>query len=565
MPNRVRYAFDPAKWTEYAIPFGHELYPPSAGIFDDPAGCAGINERWMHIFVRALAVLQDERVWTTGIPDTEFERAYRQVGLGISKLLQMTDCFECPDCPEPPENPPEPPKNGAGGGMSVVQEVGILGLTVHELEEMILMFPNMRPIYGWVDGVLSYWDAGCCEYRPFPVISGDAPVGGTIEALTAGVQSLDDWIAGGQTPTEDIADVPHEKLTIYTTDDSLKCAKATAIVEHIFQSIAGWKDVMDNMPTTISTATGVGLVLASVFPGVQYVLGMISKVVALLSAVPAGVVAGQLQTDFEKQAEKQALICDLVPRMTAPGLVGGFLKTNRMTDADIIVAFERFEAIVQPHANTRSLLGFFPIIEWKQATASRMETEECGCDDFLPHGYNPPLPEGQMMLEFAEFGYASPAFLFPVAGSPYPAIYADGRRGEVFGTSAWATELTDVGGGYETGFLQAVFLFTSPVTISQISALFTFPDGTPSNDVQFGMAHFSIDNGGEWEDGIGWGSINEFPEIYVSARDINGFAIAARGTNQGTFRRVVLSQVLVSGTFLGEPFINLPVGQVFSA
>lgn len=497
-------------------------------------------------FIRALQqpILWDE--FTYDLYDT----------LSRYMLPEQPPETECPECPEPP--PPEPSGGGGGGGGNV----GILGMTIEELEE-IVMGISLRGLLKEIDGKLHFAGNGCDDWCPVPE-EGEPTVASVQSAINAGIQAFDDWIEAGSPPVQDVEQVPHDKYEIYTTDDSLKCAKASAIVEHIWQAIAGWKEVMDNLPATVRTATGVGTVLASVFPDVAYGLSMISKVIVLLSQFPSSAVAEQLQTDYEKTDLKHDLLCDLVPRMAAPGLLAGVLRTNRMTDADIVTAFERFEAIVSPHANTRALLGFFPIAEWKAATASRMQTEECGCDDFMPYGYTPPLPEGQMMYSFTDFGFASPAVPFPSDGTEYEEIFVGGQRGVLFGGNPTTIFTVEAGGDYAS-FLQAIYHFTSPVEITGIKILLSFPDGTPSVFTNWSNKWLVDDDPDTWEFGAGWGNYNDSPEVRALTGTMNAFSIGVETVHTGSARRGSILQVLVSGTFNGSVFTDLPPNEIFES
>lgn len=441
-------------------------------------------------------------------------------------------------CPDDPENPPLNPP-----------QVGKLGYTIEELEGFIMGCLD-------ISGSIRMGANGLIEVRTcdgWETLAGQtAPLQTSAQSSIADGINYAQWVAAGQPPLPALASVPHENPD-YNTGGSVQCAKATALVNTLKHLLTGIRDNLEDVNDDTLDFEGV---VAAI--GAGYVIGNLPGAFAVAALIfgaknTAPELIGQIDGDLADAALWDDVICETVELMNE----GTRVETD---DIDHIITNWQERDTVSELA--KQILYAYPVSTWKAYSQQRVSATDCGCGAYLPAGVNPPLPAGAMRYDFAEFGYASPAVLFPVAGSPYPAIYADGRRGDPFG-SVWATELTDVSGGYEGGFLMAVFQFTAPVTISQISALFTFPDGTPSNDVQFGMAHFSTDNGGEWEDGVGWGTINDFPEVFASAKEITAFAIAARGANLGTFRRVVLAQVLCSGTFLGEPFINLPPGQVF--
>lgn len=543
-----RYGFDPSKFSRWPIAFPQPLRPKSVGAFDNPVNCFGINYTWMTMLVVASEILHDVRTWEN--PSQEqlwFMR--QQVGLIQEKLMQYegceecpepTPCPDCPDCPDCPENPPKP----------VTEPItGILGLTLQELESYVMGCLDIsNSIRMSITGLI---EVRTCD--GWVTLSGQAaPIQTTAQSALAEGMSYSQWIALEQPVLPDLP-APAYDNPDYNTPDSIRCAKATTLANTLKHFLTGIRDELDDILNEdldfagVVTAVSGAYVIGS-FPAAFAVASLIW---AIKNTAPEAIEA--LNEDIDDAELWSSIVCD-VSGLMSDG------TTIRDDDIDWVVTnWQNRDTVGEP---IKQIIYAHPMASWKNYGQQRVASTDCGCSQFLPSGVLPPLPTGAMRYDFAEFGYADGGFPYPADGAAYPAIYAGGRRGEPFG-AVWGTELTDVSGGYSSGFMQAVFKFSSAVNISEVSMLFTFPDGAPSNDVQWANMLFTTDGVGEWKYGAGWGGINDAPEVRAIAGNVTGFAVAARGTNLGAFRRVVLAQLLVSGTFLGEPFINLPPGQVF--
>lgn len=456
---------------------------------------------------------------------------------------------ECEDCPEPP--PPKPPKSGGGGGGGGL--VGEFGLTIEELEGLIAM--SVQKIK-WIDGILHVQYFGCCDLVPVEGMS--VPVASTVDKPYYDI-TLENWEQLGKPPIGDYPVLPHEN-PLYVTEDSKRCAKATALAGTM-------RDTLELIETALvagaASSGAFSLTLAAEVIAAGIVTGgwavaflIVTNIAAAVVAEDASILVSEVNELRNDEEFWETFLCTLVGVVT-PGEKIDPLDIKQLT---LYMSLERGEDTAWW---LWKVLQQFPVVYWQELTQNEVATTDCGCSQYLPIGVNPPLPEGAVKFQFKEFGHASDSFPFAADGTPYNAVLVGGARGEMFGGSPSTEHVFITGEGNHAGYMQAVFEFTAPVTVTGIKLFFTYPNGTPSETQSWSNKLFTTTDDGEWLHGAGWGTIDENPEVRASGADLTAFSVALRTSHAGSDRRIVLSSVLVSGVYLGEVFTDLPVDTVF--
>lgn len=410
--------------------------------------------------------------WTT---DSEWlqVRDHLDILAGLPRNCEAAEPEPCPECPEPEQPPPPPPQ---AGGPS--PEMGRLGLTLEQLEDFFIMGSFLRGQLAWINGKLHFASDGCDGWCEVPVISGSSPSGLTpeaIKALTQGTLSLDGWIEAGSPPIAEVGNLMHDN-PIYTTDSSLKCAKATAIVNEMWNVIAGFREMADELGGTTITVSGVAGLIAAIFSGGWSIaISIVGAIVGFLLDIPMADLSVRLASVEGNTVSKEELICDLVERMEPTVNLSGLLL-NKMTAKDVQTALERFEEIVPHHQNVRDILGFFPIDSWIEVVSKQVVSTECGCDDFLPHGYTPPDLQGAI-FNFDEMVYAmtinsSTLPLNDLAGLPFELLPLSPDSGQRLGIDNYRTTYSgaDNAGGAANKYttLAVLYQFSEPTDIDEL-------------------------------------------------------------------------------------------------
>ena len=504
---------------------------------------------------------------TPGKEGTQVAQVWREVYRDARERYLAGEC--CPDDVQPPPAPPVPPLPpifGGGGG-----QVGSLGMTIEELEEIIMGCLDISNSIRWNEAT-SQIEVWSCQngWVALPGFVGTIPAS---SAIQAGMQSFDEWVASGAPPTAPLNDLTHDRYDVYTTDDSLKCAKATAIVNHIWDAIEGWHGVADDLPTTVMTSVAFGALITSWFQPLSMALHAIGQAFALFTNIPSAEVMARLETDLAKTALKEEWLCALVDRMEAPGLLAGALKTNRMTSADIAVAFELFEDIVNPHETTRALLGFFSVEEWKQATAARAQSEECGCDAYLPLGYLAPSAQGTIQRVEMVYGDSVSTGLHNyLAGNPYGILQLSPDTGQHVGGNVFRTTYigANTSGGQSNKYTGASVLiaFPAPVNIDAVEFdmdVVGVPAGAVAQTLSYACSFYVPATG--WQTNYGSSAI---PLVDTAGVTLGGsglvvgathavFGVRSRNTNENLY--VDVSNIRFTGSIGGAGFMDKAIGQ----
>lgn len=469
-----------------------------------------------------------------------------------------------PEEPECEDGKGSPDKKYSSGGEEPA--VGELGYTLEELEEMI-MIVHMRPQFAYIGGIVHYYDAGCCEYLPLPTVEGEAPAPTTsaaIAAIAGGLVTMNNWEALGSPETGTVyPPIPHDN-PLYQTDDSLACVKATALAN----SMRGWLNASaDGVAESALSTMALVTIIDTIATYFNLAIAAAGSVAGMIWTIAVGTTAADWVSQFEAAADDPnwpELICDLVPRMSPVIDPVGLLKGTTVTESDYVALLEVMNDHITMGMKVVQVINAMPMSLFLNDARASVSNTDCGCNNFLPYGALPAVPSGSFMYSLSsQFGFASAGVPMPDDLAPYEAVFDGGSRGVIFGGDP-TTEFDNESGGTYTSFLQAVFGFTDDVHINGIKMLFAFPDGVPDL-VNWSNKYFTTEGGGQWKYGAGWGNYNDAPEVRSTQADLTAMSIGIWTGHAGAPRRASIVQVLISGTYLGDVFIDLPPETIFEA
>lgn len=349
-------------------------------------------------------------------------------------------------CPPDPEQPPIEPT------------VGTLGYTVSELECMVMACINIAGMLKVEKGVI-YAKDDCCQWVAIEGQAGALLQSGT---TAPGEFGVDEWVDQGSPDITPSLPVPHDN-PLYQTQDSLKCAKATAIVNEIWNVLTIGEAVREagEIATIATVAAEIGSILTPLKWGTRIGFTIASAIWSLITGVGFDEYADSMQEVYEDDESKNELICDLVNRMVSPVQVGPFLA-NKMTAADVQAALDRFDELVPHDSVVRTTLGLFPISSWIEVVGGKVPETDCGCEQYLPFVPSE-IPSGLHATAEAVNGRHM--------GQGTPATYAEvfaGVDGIFEGDGVWqwgAVVSDDPTSEYELG---ALIVFSDMVQLNNI-------------------------------------------------------------------------------------------------
>lgn len=221
------------------------------------------------------------------------------------------------------------------------------------------------------------------------------------DALGAGA-----WEDAGMPPVTDAPAVATE-LSRYNTEQALKCSKATALVNTmwdvigIYQGIDEVTGILQIAAAVTAWLTGVGWAEVVIASGSLPFAAVLADAIAAfgLDQLQEELEANYLDTDA-----KDALICDLVPRMSGtPEFSIGSAPKTMLTEADIKVALDRFGDLVADSEWSLRIMKIFPMRSWKEVVTPLIPTTVCGCDLYTPAPDLTEIPTGCIRLELTRF------------------------------------------------------------------------------------------------------------------------------------------------------------------
>lgn len=581
----AKMGFDPSKHSRWPIAFPVPLLPFSTGAFDSPVNCLGVNRRWLNLIILASDVLLDERSWEKPTED-ELWYARQQLVLVQEALRRSEDC--CEPQPEPvvsvetredgckrilldgvPASDwicPSEPEPGPD------HVVGSSGLSYEELESFYMACINIAGLLKFENGKF-YAKDDCCNWV---LIQGqDAPLVTTQTATGDATASWQGWDNAGK-PALPVQ--PEVKSALdYFTNDSLKCAKATALVDALYSYLDTDKDIAEEAESGGIISDLIALA-TSAFTGIatwvmtDYVATLKKHIAAM--DVPA--YASEVEAMLADDDLKSQIICVLADRVTAPGNIG-LLKFNRVTDADIDALITTFIEVAEPSSDfelrTKAVLVYWLATE----TTANLDATECGCEDLLPHGYVPPLPAGafQFTLQrmYRAFNPSTGAYDNPNAGENFAGIDSpSGTQGTINGTGYPVTELVAHSSGDWIHGFGALLELSEPATITAVNLTVVRPEGDSNVS---GTGTGTVIEGFSTDDNL-WhllAAVGDTSSPFITAFGATGLSLAnvthiavahsvASNDSGGQVTAKAVS-ILLSGSYGGgETFANLEMGEI---
>lgn len=235
--------------------------------------------------------------------------------------------------------------------------------------------------YDQVKKIMLFKDG--CDWLPVPA----SAIG------SAGSGGADEW--DGQAPIPDADEVPHDN-PLYTTMDSMRCAKATALVNEIWNVLAVYEGIDE-----VSTFAMALEVIAGIFAPAIVSVQVVTNLLLMLSRYGEDVVLPELEGIWEDTELKNNLICLLTDQMEAPKRLGSFelfgqpILLNALTATDVKSAVDAFEAATPDKDIAHNWIGLFPISSWLEIVTPKIPSTDCGCETYAPP---PVIPEGSGTL-----------------------------------------------------------------------------------------------------------------------------------------------------------------------
>lgn len=371
-----KYAFDPSEAIRWHIPIPKPLSPLEVGAFDTPVNCLGINEQWMLFIVVCSDILADRRTWEKASVE-QLNFIQQQVGLIQSKLLKQEGCEDdCPDCPDCPETPPQPQP-------AETPDTGKTGLSYEELEDYYMACVNIAAGLKEENGVL-YAKDDCCNWIAIGSITAAANQSAATPLTYGAISNLAAGVASALFPSLPAA--PHDNPAYEDNASANRCAKATALVIQLKAFIKDIRDAMDSLPSWETVIFSI-VKAALVYVGLGEI-ALATNIVTILRKYGIGVMVDMMNDLLANDAYWDDLVCNLSTSLSlADSVTGEDITTLYTALAQDTIIWEE---------KALALLNSINVLEFQRTTNEIVPATECGCEDFLPHGYVPPPVAGNL-------------------------------------------------------------------------------------------------------------------------------------------------------------------------
>lgn len=327
-------------------------------------------------FWGALISLTQWRSWKRD--DEKSGKTLAKLWKGI--VYPAWEKFEKNECCHENEAVVLPPKIIGSGS----QEVGQLGLTIEELEEIVM---GCLDITGSIrgnpeTGKIEVWS--CHDgWVPIPGFEGvSVQTTGAVDALAKGLGDLiaDPALSFSPLP----GGTPPEGMT---TGDSVRCAKATAMQD-------GWYLLMNDMSELLShfefSAVGVAVILEF---GAEELLTGGWAAAAILAANLVALAEGwnieSIQADMADQIAdtpaRTEIICQLTEQLSS--------GTNVTAD-DVRKFHSVWLEVTGANDDLKRVMWAIPNSTIRSVMAELVYQTPCACDDYIPSTYTPPVTAG---------------------------------------------------------------------------------------------------------------------------------------------------------------------------
>jgi len=524
--------------------------------YSEGAFCLRLNGEWLSYVLGSTGMLGVRAAWKATTQDE-----WADIDSWLAEINTLIT--RCDDEPQAP-TPAPPPVIIVQGGAA---EQGTMGYTIEELEEMLQMAVTKIE---YRNGELWYRD-GCCDWHRVTEESGVQFVASSVINKPES-QTLQSWADSGK-PNLSVGQTPvGTDNPLYTTSDSLACAKATAITE-FFQTLLS--EVKDGVGTSALSITGLFQALATV----SALLGFEdTSLIMEFATLVIGSITGRTALDFSNDVDTALadthwndVICASVPKMT-PVVTVGFLTGNLVTEADVNAVYEEAAARIDMSDDVAQVLQTFPLSAIQNKVRQDLPAQDCGCEQFLPYGYVPPVPSGSVRFTLEKLFNASDGsgtIDLPLNGDPFNIVDSlSGQDGTLSG-GYWKTTRDKIDANFTFCMGAALIKVEGGlVDIDKVSVSLTFDTGLPSERTTVWASRFDADDD-QWHTPAGDDdqpapSRTEF-SVINSTDNVSYMAVIIYTQNdQPTDKHARVTSVRFDGQFGGNPFVNLELGETFT-
>lgn len=283
---------------------------------------------------------------------------------------------------------------------------------------------------------------------------------------------VEDWENAGQPPLPADLPVPHDNPLYQNNTEAQQCAKATAIVNEMWNLMSVYTAV-EGGQTFAAMMTGL-IAWASVqFPvtipaNVAAAWG--SFITTAISALGLEAIVNEMEPIYEDTAAKNDIICSIVSKMIPPeqadfswfgDTVSLPVKVNTIYASDIKAAVDAFKVEFPDADITTKWINLFPLASWREIVTQKIPETLCGCSEYAPA--DPSEGMGQITVEF---GQAFNNNVFPESHASPNALMASTEAGELLSaTSIGSTPLMSLAGNHAIG---ALFVAPAGVHIKKL-------------------------------------------------------------------------------------------------
>ena len=244
----------------------------------------------------------------------------------------------------------------------------------------------------WNSGKLQVQYFPCCDWVNVEGMTGI--VQDTGSTPTTDISFLD-WVSNQFPPLPSTPGVPHTNPD-YTTVDSKRCAKATAFVNEMYDDLDVVRDILLLYDIGTPAVLGIAAALATGLGTAGVAWGIYLAVAAIVyQSVSEYGIDGAIESldqFHDDDAMKSSIICQLVDQM---------VSSDKIEDDDVKVAVLAMnDALLlgeEPGPSiAAAMIKALPAYYWKLKAQGAYPDTECGCEQYLPNGYTPPVTNGAL-------------------------------------------------------------------------------------------------------------------------------------------------------------------------
>jgi len=206
---------------------------------------------------------------------------------------------------------------------------------------------------------------------------------------------VEDWENAGEPPVPADLPVPHDNPLYQNNTEAQQCAKATAIVEEMWNLMSVYTAVEAGQ--TFSTTVIALFAWAAVqFPTAvpaNLAAAWASFITTAISALGLEAIVNEMEPIYEDDAAKNEIICSIVSKMIPPEQVDFSwfgdtvslpVKVNTIYASDIKAAVDAFKVAFPDASITTKWLNLFPLASWREIVTQKIPETLCGCEDYAP-------------------------------------------------------------------------------------------------------------------------------------------------------------------------------------